>query len=143
MLHVQCPGCGTFALIECSCPPGLIELLGFHRESCSHFDIGANVTCPPDSGCCQEEHSHDAHANSCRGNHAGVKCPDEDPYRCPVWLGMVKDAYHPLNEGFRLLPDPGPCPGEHCHLDIAECAVCRPVIITVPENSVRIQAVAA
>jgi hypothetical protein len=73
-------------------------------------------------------------ANSCHGQHEDVPCPDE-PGKCRVWKGAIADAHHPLFEaGSHPLfsgAKPPPCPGGHCHVSIPDCAVCRPLTITM------------
>jgi hypothetical protein len=65
--------------------------------------------------CCTADHDHDEAANACPGagfNHTGVPCPHEDPARtCHVT---------PAGED---------CPGEHCHVTLEDCTVCRPVTL--------------
>lgn len=51
MLHVQCDGCRASAYIEDGADPD------------------AAVSCPPGSGCCQEDHHHGQAANE-----AGMPC---------------------------------------------------------------------
>lgn len=77
-------------------------------------------------------------ANSCHGNHEDEPCP-ERAGRCRVWHGVTADARHPLYRGAHpvLGPDHAAgddipdCPGGHCHVAIKDCAVCRPLVITV------------
>ncbi len=128
----MCPGCQTQAFLECTCPPGYLAAAGEHRASCSHADLDAQVTCPPGSDCCAEDHDHAAAANACAGGHDGVSCPEPDA--CAVWKGATADASHPLfDENHPLFGgnDPGGCPGGHCHKDVKGCGVCRPLVITV------------
>lgn len=133
---VTCPGCSTQAFLECSCPAGFIDAVGEHHGDCTHSNVDAAVICPPGSDCCPRDHDHAAMANSCHGNHEAVPCP-EDAGKCRVWKGAIADAYHPQFTGhhalFKLEKDEPPpsCPGGHCHADIPDCAVCRPLVITV------------
>lgn len=131
---VTCPGCSTQAFLECSCPPGFIDAVGQHHGDCSHANPDAALICAPGSGCCPESHDHAAAANACPGNHADTACPEEAG-KCGVWRGAVADAHHPLFEpgshplfSGSTVPD---CPGGHCHKDIPDCGVCRPLVITV------------
>lgn len=136
---VTCPGCSTQAFLECTCPDGFIEAVGAHHGDCTHSDIDASLTCPPGSDCCPLGHDHAAAANSCPGGHEDVPCP-EDAGRCRVWAGAIADAHHPqfvpgshpLFSGEKI-PD---CPGGHCHKDIPDCTVCRPLIVTVMPGSI-------
>ena len=147
MLMVQCPGCMTQAFLECTCPPGHTENVGQHHPECSHHNVDASITCPPGDDCCQEDHDHAAMANSCHGNHAGVPCPEE-PHACRVWKGAIADLHHPEEATRRTAAavldvshedGPPPCPGGHCHAAIPDCAVCRPLIITVLPGGTTIQ----
>jgi hypothetical protein len=131
---VSCQGCGTQAFLECTCPPGHVALIGAHDAGCPHYNLDANLACPPGSGCCQVDHDHGTAANACPGNHGDVPCPEE-PGTCRVWRGAIADAFHPLFEpgshplfSGEKIPD---CPGGHCHKDIPGCGVCRPLVITV------------
>lgn len=134
MLMVQCPGCMTQAFLECTCPPGHPENVGAHHPECSHYNIDANITCPPGTDCCQENHDHGTAANACPGGHDDAACP-EDPGRCRVWRGAIADAFHPeFNPGSHPLfsgEEVPPCPGGHCHKDVPGCTVCRPLVITI------------
>lgn len=80
-------------------------------------------------------------ANSCHGQHEDEPCP-EDPHKCRVWKGAIADAGHPLFEpGTHPLfagATPPPCPGGHCHAAITDCAVCRPLIITMLPGSAEV-----
>lgn len=123
----------TQVFLECTCPPGHAANTGQHHPECSHRNIDAQVSC----SCCPEDHDHGAAANACPGNHESTACP-EPPGGCRVWKGAVADAHHPLYEGGHpLLPghqrgEPVPhCPGGHCHKDIPDCGVCRPLVVTV------------
>lgn len=142
---VTCPGCSTQAFLECTCPSGFVEAVGEHHGDCTHSDIDAAIACPPGSDCCPEDHDHAAMANSCHGNHEDVACPEEDG-KCRVWQGAIADAHHPMYAGAHPLlgadhaaDDRIPeCPGGHCHKDIPDCAVCRPLVITVLPGSAQI-----
>lgn len=127
----------TQVFIECTCPPGHALNVGQHHPECSHADIDAQLSC----GCCPEDHDHAAAANACPGNHESAACPDP-PGGCTVWEGATRDAQHPLYEGGHpLLPghargeEVPACPGGHCHKDLPDCGVCRPLIITVMPGS--------
>jgi hypothetical protein len=139
ILAVSCNGCGTAAYVDCQCPvlghdPAVARA---HHPHCPFADLGANVTCPPGSGCCDgSDHpgvSHDAHANACpqidKGTHGD--CPE--PASCKSW--------HSMN-GHNLIlaagDQPPPCPGGHCHQGLPDCTVCRTVTITVLPGSVAV-----
>jgi hypothetical protein len=87
MLHVQCPGCLTSAYIECNCPPGVSAGDG-HLYGCRMADLDAEVTCPEDSSCCQEDHHHGEAANV-----AGEACR---PLTITVLPGSVQMQHVPL-----------------------------------------------
>lgn len=140
MLRVSCNGCGTAAYAECACPA-----LGHdpratlhHDDDCPMHDLGATVVCPPGSGCCDgSSHpgvSHDAAANLCpqigKGTHGA--CPE--PATCKSWYGMNDHRYQHIVNGVA----PPPCPGGHCHKDLPDCTICRPVTIEVLPGSVQI-----
>jgi hypothetical protein len=131
----------TQVFLECTCPTGHIVATGDHHPDCTHTDIDAKVACPPGSDCCAEDHDHAAMANSCHGNHEDVACP-EPAGKCTVWRGAIADAHHPLFEpGSHPLfsgKEPPPCPGGHCHVSIPDCAVCRPLIITMLPGSAEV-----
>ena len=110
MFQVRCNGCGAQAFVDCTCPPEMAAVPA-HVADCPMTDMGANVVCPPGSGCCQESHSHDAAANACPGGHDGAACP----------VGTACFVFTPPGE---------PCPGGHCALGVPGCTVCRPVTIT-------------
>jgi hypothetical protein len=137
MLQVQCDEHGTSAYVDCRCPEigHNPAVAGVHHPACGFSDLGANVTCPPDAGCCAEDHSHDTAANSCPDiglpfgeRHGKAACP-EPPGGCKLWRNM--------NPGGGTT-GPGPCPGGHCHKDIEDCTVCRHLTITVLPGSVAV-----
>lgn len=131
--HLECMGCATSAYVSCPCPPEVIEaMVGQHLPSCAFSDLSAALVCPPDSGCCQEQHSHDAAANACTGGHG--ECPE--PGTCGLWA-TVATTGHP--ETGAAVPPQDPCPGGHCHKDIEGCTVCRPIRITVTPGNVTMQ----
>jgi len=113
MLLIECQNCRTSAFTE---DPGIT--LG-------------TLACPPGSGCCEQDHDHDAAANACPGGHGACPSPDN----CPVWLGMQP---HLENSNARDL-SAGPCKGGHCGLGVKNCSVCRPLKITVIPGSVSVQ----
>jgi hypothetical protein len=138
MLRISCNGCGTSAYADCACPglghnPGAA---GVHHAACPFTDLGANVTCPPGSGCCDgSPHpgvSHDAAANACPQIDAGThgSCPEPDG--CKSWYGMNDHRYEHLVNG----TSPPPCPGGHCHQGLPDCTVCRTVTIEVLPGTV-------
>lgn len=88
----------------------LIECANGHKAFTeSGAAPGAALACPPGSGCCEEDHDHDATANACPGGHGECTLA-----RCTV-----------------LTPETEPCPGGHHGFGIDDCTVCRPVTITV------------
>jgi hypothetical protein len=135
MLHVQCPGCGTSAYIDCI--PGCDQVVGAHIAGCPMSDPAASITCRADSDCCKTDHDHQAAADNCPADHSDHPCPDE-PGKCGVHLGMQMWAHDE-----DTLPDhlQGDCPGGHHGLGVQDCSVCRPLVITVPPGSTVIQAV--
>jgi hypothetical protein len=101
-------------------------------------NLGAAVSCPPGSGCCDQDHDHDAAANACPDiglpfgeRHGKAPCP-EPVGACVLWRNMNANARHPLYDG---PAPPEACPGGHCHKDIPECTVCRHLTITVLPGS--------
>lgn len=73
---------------------------------------GSQVACPPDSGCCQEDHDHDEAAAACAADHSAHPCPTAElPGACPVTSDEA-------------------CQGGHCGPGVQDCAVCRPITIT-------------
>lgn len=138
MLHVQCDGCRSSSYVECGCPTGHDALAaGAHHDTCNLSDLGATVACPPGSGCCTEDHSHDANANACPGIISGHEADCPEPDNCRTWKSAMAHAFHPDYDGEPLEA----CPGGHCHRDIPECHVCRSVTITVMPGSTTIQPV--
>lgn len=140
MLRISCNGCGASAYVDCVCgnvghDPGAA---GFHHEDCGFRDLGATVTCPPGSGCCDgSTHpglSHDQAANACphidQGTHGD--CPEPDS--CKSWYGMHDHRYEHQVNG----KPPPPCPGGHCHQDLPDCTVCRTVTIEVLPGTVEV-----
>ena len=116
----------TQAFLECTCPPEFLTATGLHKPGCSHGDLDAAVACPPESAdCCQEDHDHAAAANACPGGHDD-SCP-EPAGACGTWKNATANTRHPSYDG----DPPGDCPGGHCHKDIKDCTVCRPLIITM------------
>lgn len=74
MLHLQCPGCHTSAYVGCGCPDGHDPGSSGHLPGCAMSNLGNAVVCPPNSGCCAEDHGpggHDGAANACSGEHDG------------------------------------------------------------------------
>jgi hypothetical protein len=141
VFHVECKACGTSAYVDCVCPTigHNPAAAGVHALACPMSDLGATVTCPPGSPCCDgsshPDQSHDEHANSCPRGHGACAVPDA----CPVWSSEQAGTRHPLYEG----EPPGPCPGGHCAPGAAGCTVCRPVTITVMPGATVITAVSA
>jgi hypothetical protein len=145
VLQVQCNGCGTSTIVDCSCPPELANM-PFHIDTCAVKDLDAQLTCKPSATCCTDDHggmSHGTRASQCPlrdGGHAGQPCPT--PAACGMWTGMVRDvaALNPDNPDHMAVrarleqqygqPVEGDCPGGHCALGVPGCWVCRPVTIT-------------
>jgi hypothetical protein len=115
MLMIECRGCGTQVFTE------------------QHADPDAQLTCPPDSDCCQENHHHGQAASACKGAHGACPTPDQ----CLVWLGM-QPHLEDSNQRDRAA---GPCPGGHCGPGVPDCTVCRPLRITVLPGSVSLSQV--
>ena len=110
----------------------LIECANGHKAFTeSGADPDAALSCPPGSGCCEEDHHHGRAANSCPGGHGACPVPDS----CPVWLGMQPHLPEsPLKD-----TSAGPCPGGHCGAGVSGCVVCRPVTITLLPGSVTVR----
>lgn len=140
MLRVSCNGCGTAAYVDCLCSSlgQNPSELGYHHATCGFSDLGANVTCPPGSGCCDgSAHpgvSHDAAANACPQIDMGTHGPCPEPASCKSWYGMHDHRYVHITEGVA----PPDCPGGHCHKDIPDCTICRPVTIEVLPGTVQV-----
>jgi hypothetical protein len=112
---LTCNGCKTSSVASCDCPTP-----EEHLEGCPFNDFGAALRCPPGSGCCAEDHSHDAAANACPGagsGHAGAACPAPDSCIAVTPAGQA-------------------CPGGHCAKGVPGCTVCRPITITVVDLGV-------
>jgi hypothetical protein len=95
------------------------------------------VLCLPESGCCQEAHSHDQAANACPGitlGHPGAPCAAADPDRCLSHSGG-HSAARDLSPEERVRRT-GTCPGGHCGPGVPGCTICRPVTITLLPGSV-------
>jgi hypothetical protein len=71
-LHLQCRTCGTQALVP-DCAPECAAVEGAHLSRCPGADLDSLLTCPPDSGCCQEDHHHGAAADACPLLAAGTE----------------------------------------------------------------------
>lgn len=124
MLHVECKGCHTSAYVDCRCPEIGHDpsVAGAHHPMCGMSDLSGTVVCPESSDCCKasEVHpgvSHDEAANACPGILDGHDAPCPEPDVCGVFQ----------SEG---------CEGGHCHKDIPDCTVCRPLIVTVMPGSI-------
>jgi hypothetical protein len=133
MLKVMCPVSLEEAYIDCGCPDDHDAAAeGVHHETCAVADPSLAITCPPSSGCCQEEHSHGKTANSCTADHSGEACPDPAG-KCRAW----NNAKHHASGGVQPLPAElqGDCPGGHCHQDLESCAGCHALIITLIGNT--------
>lgn len=147
--HVQCPVSGVSAYPDCACPPTVdLVAIGGHLDGCPMGNLGALITCPPDSGCCQADHGpggHDGAANACPGGHGD--CPE--PATCALWKPVkahhaaVRDSLeHPEHRAAYEMP-PDDCPGGHCHKALDDCTVCHPVVITAMPGSAVAYPVAA
>lgn len=149
--HIQCQGCGTSAYVDCGgCPPEVFDVMGGHLPLCSMADAGANVSCPPGSGCCDgsdhPELSHDQQARQCEADHAaaGHACGHREPGDCRVYHGTIPErgpcsaALHGKEIGDCTHDE---CPGGHHGLGVEQCTVCRPVTIIAMPGSATIHAV--
>lgn len=138
MLQVTCKKCQASAYVDCTCPPAS-KPAGGHHPFCALTDLGSNVQCDPDSGCCQKSHSHDAAANACpgiaAGGHPGAPCPDEGS-RCLVYSGGHSAAQDLAPEA--RVRRAGKCTGGHCGPGVTGCTICRPVTITLLPGSVNL-----
>lgn len=141
MLRIQCQGCSTAAYVDCMCPAlgHNPAAAGVHHPDCGMNDLGAAVTCPPGSDCCDgsdhPDQSHDQHASSCTADHSEHACPDKAA--CATWAGITADTRHPDYDG----EAPGDCPGGHCGQGVQDCTVCRPVAIEIMPGSTTMQTV--
>ena len=137
MFQVTCKGCSATAYVDCTCPPET-KPAGGHHPLCPLTDLGSNVLCDPDSGCCQAEHSHDLNAMSCpgitAGGHPGAPCPAAG--RCLVHSGG-HSAARDLGPEVQVRRS-GKCPGGHCGFGVEGCTICRPVTITLLPGSVNL-----
>jgi hypothetical protein len=126
---------------------------GEHHARCQMANLTSNLACPPASGCCQEDHDHEAAANACPGGHGD--CPD--PGSCALHAS-VRAHYRATLDAHRAhveaggqdrhaiedLAEPPPsCPGGHCHVALPDCTVCHPVIITAGIGTAVLRPVAA
>ncbi len=147
--HITCPQSGVSVTVSCGCH--LVDhdpmAAGAHHGRCQMNDLTANVRCPPEAGCCQEDHSHEATANACPGGHGA--CPEPDSCRLHESVKAHMDSLraHAAAEGLDDHPSamrlPDACPGGHCHKDLKDCTVCHPVIITAGEGSAVLRPVTA
>jgi hypothetical protein len=83
MLLIQCQGCNSTAFADCGCPPGHDPMAaGEHHPECAMADLGAQLVCPPGSGCCDgsahPDASHDQAASACTAEHDG-DCHVDNP----------------------------------------------------------------
>lgn len=148
MFTVTCPVSGASAVVACACDQVGHDpaAAGAHHGRCQMNNLTANVHCPPEAGCCPEDHDHEAAANACPGGHG--PCPE--PGSCRLHASVK--AHHAAmiahaeadhgpqdtwaDQGLTAIlaaaaqPPPGDCPGGHCHKDLADCTACHPVIIT-------------
>jgi hypothetical protein len=141
MFIVRCDGCGAETITGCACPPEMANVPA-HVADCPMLDLGAQVTCPPDSGCCQKPHSHDQAANACAVDHTGQPCPHPDPLACPTFrsgpgkggpgtgISCDPDA-HAAGQHTACPAHGDGCPGGHHAKGVEGCAVCRPVTISL------------
>jgi len=149
MYTVTCPQSGMSAVVACACHlvgHNAVEA-GEHHERCQMNSLTSNLACPPEAGCCQVDHDHEA-AAVCAQDHP-MDCPD--PGGCLLhqsnkahYAAMVAHAeadhgprdtwadqgLHQMLAVAQAMEPPDECPGGHCHKDIPGCNVCHPVIIT-------------
>ena len=134
MFHVQCRACGTSAYVDCTCPPGHDPVIAGHLPAvavgnttvaaCPMTDLGATVICPPGSGCCDgSSHPGLSHDLAAHLGHPNMV----------AWLAAASPAVTAAGE-----PDHEPDhDGEHAAGN-PDCAVCRPVTITVMPGSAQL-----
>jgi hypothetical protein len=122
MFMVQCNACGTMSFVNCECPPGHDQHAHIgsahpadrrfgHHDQCLMGDLGATVDCACCDGSSHPGLSHDMAA------HLG------HPNMHAAQLARAVTADGDLDHE----PDHD---GEHGR-DNPDCAVCRPVTITV------------
>jgi hypothetical protein len=159
--HAMCPGCTTSAYLDCTCPPSFDPAAaGMHLDGvCALASPDGAVTCAEasdDPRCCHDDHDHAAQANGCpvaaaNGGDGHRDCPE--PATCPLhasvkahYAATVAYAAEANGGGAAMLAVVGPeppddCPGGHCHWDLDDCTVCRPLILTAMPGSARLQPV--
>jgi len=131
---LTCDGCGAHAVAEehPDCPPDP----NVHIAACQMNNLDGLVQCRPGFGCCEDDHDHAAAANSCKGGHGA--CPE--PESCALHASVkahfeAAQAQLADHDGqaehfaATLEAPPDTCRGGHCHKDLADCAVCRPITI--------------
>jgi len=154
MYTLTCPQSGASVVVACACSQvGHNPVAaGAHHERCQMNNLTSNVACPPEAGCCPEDHDHEATANACpvsprNGGPGHGDCPE--PASCrqhaaakahyqatvqahAVHREMVAAGLHPGGDhaAEALAEPPEECPGGHCHVAIEDCTVCHPVIVT-------------
>jgi hypothetical protein len=157
--QLTCPQSGVSVTVDCACNQvGHNPVAaGKHHDRCMMNNLTSNVKCPPGSGCCEQDHDHEA-AAICPQDH-DMACPE--PGTCSLWASALAhhaaaraaleahvadpDAPVPDEEHFAhaLAEPPESCPGGHCHKDIPGCNVCHPIIITAGQGSAVLRPVTA
>jgi hypothetical protein len=150
--HAMCPGCTTSAYLDCTCPASFDPAsAGMHLAGvCVLADPDGAVICAEgsdDPRCCHDDHDHAAQANGCPGGHGD--CPE--PATCALHrsvkahhAAMMAAAAEANGDRAAMVLPPEPpddCPGGHCHWELDECTVCRPLIIAAMPGSARLQPV--
>src|SRR5215467_13940066 len=90
MYTVTCPQSGMSTVVACACHQVGHDAAaaGAHHERCQMNNLTSNLACPPEAGCCQEAHDHEATANACPGGHGDCPVPDD----CRLWGSVL--AHH-------------------------------------------------
>lgn len=74
---VSCQGCSNSRLIRCT------HEGQEHPADCAAASFGTALPpCSPETGCCHQDHDHQAAADACAGDHEG-NCTRENE-ACPV-----------------------------------------------------------
>lgn len=116
-LHLQC-GNGHQAYVP-DCAPECAAVIGAHLAGCPGTDLDALLVCPPGSGCCDgSKHPGLSHGMAAHLGHPNMAAA--------VAAGLSE--HEPDHEGEHTLAN-------------EDCAVCRPMTITIPPSSVTVQPV--
>jgi len=156
--HAMCPGCQTSAYLDCTCPPSFDPAAaGMHLAGvCALTNVDGAVVCAEasdDPRCCHDDHDHAMQANGCpqhaaNGGPGHAGCPE--PATCSLHASVkahhaaMRVAAAEANGDQAVLlaglgpPPPDDCPGGHCHWDLDDCTVCRPLVIVAMPGSARI-----